>query len=52
MQLPEDIASLTQHRLATLPVDTRPLPSVAAYDDLLPSRRALAPPATSQGDAS
>ncbi|MEV4225475.1 IS21 family transposase [Nonomuraea sp. NPDC049725] len=52
VQLPEDIASLTQRRLATLPVDTRPLPSVAAYDELLPSRRALAPPATSQGDAS
>lgn len=51
VQLPEDIASLTQHRLATLPIGTRPLPSVAAYDELLPSRRAPAPPAIGQGDA-
>lgn len=42
------VASLTQRRLATLPHDPRPLPSVAAYDQLL--RRP--PPArpTSQGD--
>jgi len=33
------VTSLTQRRLAQLPVDTRPLPSVAAYDQLLPSRR-------------
>jgi transposase len=32
------LASLTLRRLAQLPPDTRPLPSVAAYDDLLPSR--------------
>lgn len=29
------VASLTQRRLAELPPDTRPLPSVAAYDQLL-----------------
>lgn len=37
------VTSLTQHRLAALPADTRPLPSVAAYDQLLrrpPSRPA------------
>lgn len=33
------VTSLTQRRLAHLPADTRPLPSVAAYDQLLPSRR-------------
>jgi transposase len=34
---PVKVTSLTQRRLAQLPHDTRPLPSVAAYDDLLPS---------------
>lgn len=36
------VASLTERRLraSQLPADSRPLPSVAAYDDLLPSRRA------------
>jgi hypothetical protein len=33
------VASLTQRRLAQLPKDTRPLPSVAAYDDLLRLKR-------------
>ena len=40
------VVSLTQRRLADpaaviagLPPDTRPLPSVAAYDELLPRRR-------------
>lgn len=33
------VASLTQRRLSALPPDTRPLPSVAAYDDLLRHRR-------------
>jgi len=33
------VASLTQRRLSQLPPDTRPLPSLAAYDQLLPSRR-------------
>lgn len=33
------VTSLTQRRLSHLPPDTRPLPSVAAYDQLLPSRR-------------
>lgn len=35
----EPVTSLTQRRLAYLPADTRPLPSVAIYDQLLPSRR-------------
>jgi hypothetical protein len=29
------VTSLTERRLAALPADTRPLPSVAAYDQLL-----------------
>ncbi|MGP3965966.1 IS21 family transposase [Nonomuraea sp. 3N208] len=37
--LPADIVSLTEHRLASLPADRRPPPSVAAYDQLLPRRR-------------
>ena len=44
----ERVVSLTQRRLtdpdaviAGLPPDTRPLPSVAAYDELLPRRRTL-----------
>ncbi|WUH98741.1 hypothetical protein OHR68_35360 [Spirillospora sp. NBC_00431] len=45
-QIPDEIISLTQHRLARLPVDTRPPPSVAVYDQLLRHRR------TSQGDTS
>jgi len=32
------LASLTLRRLAQLPPDTRPLPSVAAYDQLLRHR--------------
>jgi hypothetical protein len=32
---PAAVASLTVRRLAQLPPDTRPLPSVAAYDQLL-----------------
>jgi hypothetical protein len=36
------VTSLTKHRLAQLPPDTRPLPSLEAYDLLLPSRRAAA----------
>lgn len=43
---PSGVLSLTQRRLADpaaviagLPADTRPLPSTAAYDDLLPRRR-------------
>ena len=41
----QSVASLTQRRLASLPADTRPLPSVDAYDELLtkphtPRRRA------------
>jgi len=44
------VVSLTQRRLtdpaaviAGLPADTRPLPSVAAYDELLPRRRTIPP---------
>lgn len=33
------VASLTERRLAHLPPDTRPLPSVAVYDQLLRRRR-------------
>lgn len=33
------VSSMTEHRIRRLPGDTRPLPSVAAYDELLPSRR-------------
>lgn len=36
------VTSLTQRRLAQLPPDTRPLPDVSVYDQLLPSRRAAA----------
>jgi hypothetical protein len=36
------VVSLTQRRLAHLPPDTRPLPSVAAYDELLRHRRTAA----------
>lgn len=46
------VVSLTQRRLtdpaaviAGLPPDTRPIPSVAAYDELLPRRRTTAPTA-------
>jgi hypothetical protein len=44
------VTSLTAHRLAALPADTRPLPSVAAYDQLL--RRTPRAPLPSQGDPS
>jgi uncharacterized protein YggE len=48
------VASLTQRRLTALPLptDTRPLPSVAAYDQLLRRRPPQDPAArpTSQGD--
>lgn len=33
------VASLTARRLTQLPAYTRPLPSVAAYDQLLSQRR-------------
>jgi hypothetical protein len=36
---PAAVASLTARRLPRLPADTRPLPSVAAYDQLLRHRR-------------
>ncbi|MFC9978152.1 IS21 family transposase [Spirillospora sp. NPDC127200] len=47
--IPDEVALLTERRLSTLPVDTRPPPSIAAYDELL---RLRPPPAASQGDAS
>ncbi len=37
---PSPVASLTARRLARLPADTRPLPSLAAYDALLRHRPA------------
>jgi len=54
------VVSLTQRRLtdpaaviAGLPPDTRPLPNVAAYDELLPKRRtSTSAAATSQESAS
>jgi len=36
--LPTNVVSLTQRRLAQLPPDTRPLPTIAAYDQLLRCR--------------
>jgi len=44
---PANVVSLTQRRLAQLPPDTRPLPSVTAYDQLL--RR---PHRTAEGNGS
>lgn len=41
---PPVVASLTERRLAVLPPDTRPLPTVEKYDELLPSRRRGAKP--------
>lgn len=41
------VTSLTARRLAALPPDPRPLPSVAAYDELL--RRRHAGPSAQQG---
>jgi len=40
---PATVASLTARRLAALPPDTRPLPSVAAYDQLLRHTRQSRP---------
>ncbi|WP_327426008.1 IS21 family transposase [Streptomyces sp. NBC_01236] len=45
---PSPVASLTARRLARLPADTRPLPSLAAYDALLRHRPA---PARPEGEA-
>ncbi|MGN9806824.1 transposase [Micromonospora sp. L32] len=45
------VVSLTERRLAALPKDSRPLPSVAHYDQLLRLRRAGQPP-PSQGAVS
>jgi len=46
--LPANVVSLTQRRLAQLPPDTRPLPSVTAYDQLLRRR----PHRTAEGNGS
>lgn len=40
---PTPVTSLTVRRLANLPPDTRPVPSVAAYDQLLRHRRSAPP---------
>ncbi|MGA5764023.1 IS21 family transposase [Nonomuraea bangladeshensis] len=45
------VTFLTERRLAHLPPDNRPLPSVAAYDQLLRHRRPVAQP-SAQGDTS
>jgi transposase len=49
---PSPVTSLTQRRLAALPADSRPLPSVAAYDQLLRHPRPPAARPASQGDSS
>lgn len=46
---PAPVTSLTQRRLAQLPPDTRPLPSVAVYDQLLRRNRPPDRP-TSEGE--
>ena len=48
---PSPVTSLTGRRLATLPADTRPLPSVAAYDQLLRHPRPPAARPAIQGDS-
>lgn len=48
---PSPVASLTVRRLAALPPDSRPLPSVAAYDQLLRRPRSPATRPASQGDS-
>ncbi|WP_246003125.1 hypothetical protein [Nocardia tenerifensis] len=45
-QDPDPVASLTARRLAHLPPDTRPLPSVAIYDQLL----RITKPRTAEGN--
>jgi hypothetical protein len=49
---PSPVTSLTRRRLATLPADLRPLPSVAAYDQLLRYPRPPAIRPASQGNSS
>jgi hypothetical protein len=44
------VTFLTERRLAHLPPDNRPLPSVAAYDQLLRPRQPAARPAI-EGEA-
>ncbi|MFJ4839383.1 hypothetical protein [Streptomyces sp. NPDC088746] len=45
------VTSLTARRLAALPPDPRPLPPVAAYDDLLRLRRPHAGSSAQQGES-
>ncbi|MDX3537480.1 hypothetical protein PV721_24530 [Streptomyces sp. MB09-01] len=45
------MTSLTARRLAALPPDPRPLPSVAAYDELLRLRHLHAGPSAHQGES-
>ena len=45
------VTSLTERRLAALPPDPRPLPSVAAYDQLLRIRRQSGQPTVRQEEA-
>ncbi|WP_346139676.1 hypothetical protein [Streptomyces coeruleofuscus] len=40
-----NVTSLAERRLAQLPPDTRPLPSLAAYDQLLRARQSADRPA-------
>jgi hypothetical protein len=48
-----EVASLTRRRLAVLPADTRPPPSVDRYDQLLHRRaRPPAPPPPHEGEVS
>ncbi len=46
------VVSLTERRLAALPGDTRPVPSVAHYDQLLRRHRPAGRPPPSQGAVS
>jgi hypothetical protein len=49
---PTAVTFLTQRRLAQLPPDPRPLPSVAVYDQLLrPARHRADPPTAQEGHA-
>jgi hypothetical protein len=46
------VASLTQRRMAALPADTRPAPSVDRYDQLLHRRTPAPTPPTREGELS
>jgi hypothetical protein len=51
-QAPPAVASLTQRRLAALPADTRPAPSVDRYDQLLHRRTPAPIPPAREGELS